>query len=486
MRIIVADDMPVQARQTADAVRHTFPGWEVLTAGGGQEVLRLLRQAPTDIVLSDIRMPGMDGLEMLHEMRQLSPKTRVVFITAYPLFEYAQKALKLGATDLLLKPVDPDALTDLLSRLGGGTAGVADRDLRLWLDCPWNMLDEGIRRRISEQYPRGCVCAVCIPSGGTDVPSAARLAGMLGRELGCRLQALERREASGQLTCALVCPQTEEICRRLGGSLRTAALRYGFRAGISAFSSHLPREGRALFTEAMRGADRAFYESAGVSACDHADAAPAPEVPSAAKLLSWFRSGPGLWREPLTAFLAAAERTRPEPAELIAQTHRSLEECGAMLRGPDAPDTVPAGSALDRVVFFNEYCSCLEAALGTLAEEYRRSPEVMGPVAAARAYVLGHYMEQITLADVAERIHLSPNYFSTLFRAETSMRFMEYVQQVRMEKASAMLLETDLPVSGIAEACGYKDVHYFNRVYQKAYGISPIGFRRNFSAGSGK
>ena len=282
MRIIVADDMPVQARQTADAVRRTFPGWEVLTAGGGQEVLRLLRQAPTDIVLSDIRMPGMDGLEMLHEMRQLSPKTRVVFITAYPLFEYAQKALKLGATDLLLKPVDPDALTDLLSRLGGGTAGVADRDLRLWLDCPWNMLDEGIRRRISEQYPRGCVCAVCIPSGGTDVPSAARLAGMLGRELGCRLQALERREASGQLTCALVCPQTEEICRRLGGSLRTAALRYGFRAGISAFSSHLPREGRTLFTEAMRGADRAFYESAGVSACDHADAAPAPEVPSAA------------------------------------------------------------------------------------------------------------------------------------------------------------------------------------------------------------
>ena len=117
MRIIVADDMPVQVREISNGIHANCPQWEVLTAGDGEEIVRLVSSKRIDIVLSDIRMPRMDGLEMLSVVRQISPKTKIVFITAYPLLEYAQKALKLGAVDFLLKPVDPTALYDLLARL---------------------------------------------------------------------------------------------------------------------------------------------------------------------------------------------------------------------------------------------------------------------------------------------------------------------------------------------------------------------------------
>ena len=95
MRILIADDLPLQVRELSDGIRSVWPDWEILTADNGQSVVEAVSAAPVDVVLSDIRMPRMDGLEMLSVVREISPKTKIVFITAYPLFEYAQQALKL-------------------------------------------------------------------------------------------------------------------------------------------------------------------------------------------------------------------------------------------------------------------------------------------------------------------------------------------------------------------------------------------------------
>ena len=117
MRILIADDLPLQVRELSDGIRSVWPDWEILTADNGQSVVEAVSTTSVDLVLSDIRMPRMDGLDMLSVVREISPKTKIVFITAYPLFEYAQQALKLGASDFLLKPVDMLALYDTLSRL---------------------------------------------------------------------------------------------------------------------------------------------------------------------------------------------------------------------------------------------------------------------------------------------------------------------------------------------------------------------------------
>ena len=73
MRIIVADDMPMQIREIAEGIRAVWPDWEILTATDGQEILRMVSAQKVDIVLSDIRMPHMDGLEMMPIVRQISP-----------------------------------------------------------------------------------------------------------------------------------------------------------------------------------------------------------------------------------------------------------------------------------------------------------------------------------------------------------------------------------------------------------------------------
>lgn len=482
MRVIVADDIPLHVREIAEGIRARWPEWEVLTAFDGQAILDLAASRWVDVILSDIRMPRLDGLGMLSRVRALSPGTRIVFITAYPLFEYAQKALKLGATDFLLKPVDMEALYDLLSRLSR-ESGAEDRreaPLRQWLATPRARLDDGEAGRMSLRFPRGRLCAV-----RTGVADGFLLPGRLGEALseasGCAVTAVDMGEAGEGRLYALICVQEDSRSDDLLRALRVEALRHNFRAGVSPWNASLGENAHSMWRAALAGVDRSFYESAAVLECGEACEEGAASLPSAEELLMRFNA-PEDWRASLQQLLDSLARTRPSADGLIRDTRRLLQECDGRLARGEGEDAAPVDGAFRYVVFFNEYRSCLEAALAVLEKRFAMSMDRADPVTAAKNYVRLHSMEPITLAEVAAHIHLSPSYFSTLFRKSTSMRFMEYVLKVRLEKASEMLANTDMHVYEIAAACGYEDVRYFVRVYQKTYGISPTGFRRCFRA----
>lgn len=95
------------------------------------------------------------------------------------------------------------------------------------------------------------------------------------------------------------------------------------------------------------------------------------------------------------------------------------------------------------------------------------------------AYILENIDKPITLENVAERAHLSPSYFSTLFRKERGKTFSEFLISARMEKAKALLRENaSLSIFEISEQVGYEDANYFSRIFKKKTGISPNAYRK--------
>lgn len=114
-RLLIADDIPMQVHMLENFIGHQYPDALIYTAKSGNEVLNIVTKQEIDLILSDIRMPQLDGLEMLRKVRRLSENTLVVFITAYPLFEYAQDAIKNGAIDFVVKPVDYEELKTKLA-----------------------------------------------------------------------------------------------------------------------------------------------------------------------------------------------------------------------------------------------------------------------------------------------------------------------------------------------------------------------------------
>lgn len=92
-------------------------------------------------------------------------------------------------------------------------------------------------------------------------------------------------------------------------------------------------------------------------------------------------------------------------------------------------------------------------------------------------YIARHFSEDISLASVADTLHVNTSYLSTLFRQVTGMTFKEYLNRVRIEEAARLLSNTDYPVMEIAIACGYKDQSYFTKVFKKLTGLTPRQYR---------
>ena len=99
----------------------------------------------------------------------------------------------------------------------------------------------------------------------------------------------------------------------------------------------------------------------------------------------------------------------------------------------------------------------------------------------AKSFVAQHYAESISLAQVAKHVCLSTSYFSTLFKTETGVGFVEYLQHIRIEQAKKLLKTSKMRIADIAEKVGYRDIKFFNKIFVKETTVTPSEYRKFYS-----
>ncbi len=128
MRILLVEDEKITRITLTDTLRKE--GWEVESAGTGQEGLELFLRQPFDVVITDLRLPKMNGLDILKQVKEKAPDTTVIVMTAYGTVETAVQALKMGAFDYLTKPFSPDKLQSMLRHVQN-MRRILDENVRL-------------------------------------------------------------------------------------------------------------------------------------------------------------------------------------------------------------------------------------------------------------------------------------------------------------------------------------------------------------------
>lgn len=108
--ILVVDDEPKHRKGLINMIKMFRPDYNVFGARNGQEALNFISTNPIDILITDIKMPIMDGLELIEKLMEHHKNIKIILLSAYAHFEYAQKAISLGAFDYLLKPIDGDRI----------------------------------------------------------------------------------------------------------------------------------------------------------------------------------------------------------------------------------------------------------------------------------------------------------------------------------------------------------------------------------------
>lgn len=121
MKILIVDDEP-KIRKGLCKIVEMHPGWYVPRSfADAESAIAFLRDNGADVVITDIHMPGLTGLDMIEQMRSACPKVVFIILTGYGKFEYAQRAIDLGVKKYLMKPTSPNEITAALEQIEADT-----------------------------------------------------------------------------------------------------------------------------------------------------------------------------------------------------------------------------------------------------------------------------------------------------------------------------------------------------------------------------
>lgn len=525
IKLVIADDEERVCR-LIDALGD-WDGLGIKVAGiahNGVEALELLNKERVDILITDIRMPGYSGLELIERVRKTSDHTRIIIISGYASFEYAQTALKYGVNDYLLKPISRQGLNDSLrtlcaqilkereqSRIQEESSQEREEELsrirKTLLSDLINVNDlalseDKLRDLYYFQARRGCYRVFIL-------------------RMDCCKEKMEEETASHFWTRTeeIFLKETEKICFDQVLMQQGACL-FGLIHYAPAAEESIRRTCRNVLNRIM-----ARQEIFGVA---ELTLAMGEEV----------RDPSDLDRSLLSARRRVAERILEGPGKMIDRNVETQElfgkrlldkfsrEIGFAIDNLDKAGLVHACSLLRQQVHENKNAhgwEILELAMeaGTAftrilelqgsrehLKKYQkacedsttvdqlfdtlqdftvgqleqfitaREEETARPIRVARQYIHQHYAEPITLEEVSEKAGLSPAYFSALFKKETDVGFAKYLINERIEAAKELLRETSLPVQDICRRVGYNDPKHFTHLFEKTTGVKPAVYRR--------
>lgn len=521
-----------------NGVKNNIP-WEqegftfVGEAGDGELAWPLIKQTKPDILITDIRMPFMDGLELSGLVRKELPDTKIIILSGYSEFDYAKQAINLGVTNYLLKPISGEKLLEavkqvadiireeraqallveqyrlengenvkvekirLFEQIVAGTATtreILDRGEMLDLDlaAPFytviflKLVDSGERMDSSAQ-----VMEASDKVDETIIQKPEFFAVERGLEgLAILMKSEEERQAGTQLMNLE--KEIQEILTRypevsyFGGAGETVQrmrdIRRSYIGASKAFASRFFTEkNRFLTVEQIRELKPAGMKDMSLKSVD------ASKINR--KLVEDFLKS-GLEEETKNFVEEYFKNIGHENYESLMFCHYLIVDmnlCASHFLESIGIDSALLPAQCRDVGEFADTLQCEEGMISYVTKLFTETIRLrdkssrnkyMELITAAQKIILENFQNnEFSMNQAAAMVNLSPGYFSTLFRQETGVSFVEYLTGIRLEKAKALLMCTNMRSSEIAYEVGYKDAHYFSYIFKKVCGCTPKEYR---------
>lgn len=497
MKVLIADDETMICEWLQFCISQN-PACELVgVAHNGREALELAGREAPDLILTDIKMPVMDGLELLHALREAGSRVRVVVLTAFAEFDLARQALRDGASEYILKTeMKNEMLQELLDRvnrelnLSGAASGIANspqahsiirRILRQERDLTSEDLEE--LRRCGVHWRDNGLFALAVwkkdlMNGGLSFPREEQIRHVAGFDYTDRIYVVV-----GNLLRAL---SSGEKARKLTAYAKEVQAMNHCMVGVSSVTDELRQIPSLVFQAACtlgqgfyRGEVALYEPSQPLSRLFELHRGWKSEM--AGLRVQLYQADGARRRELLEQFLQQISTDRIPAVDLLGKWFLDAfdlfalqaREQGAELPEQDALRARLAGSVSLREV---------REILGQVSELCRETDEPHRPrsnnIRLAVEYLRKHYAEPLSLEQVAAQVYLNPDYFSRAFKEEMGLTFVNYLTDLRMQHSVQLLENTALRVQNIAQSVGYANVSYFSTLFKKKYGMSPYEYRR--------
>ena len=524
-KVFLADDEIV----VREGIRNNFP-WEqtdfVLTgeAPDGEMALSMIQDIKPDILITDIRMPFMDGLELCRAVSATMPWIYIIILSGYDDFAYAREAISLGVKEYLLKPVSGQELLQVLNHQAECIREDKRQqaNLRTYRD---QLASSGqlLKQRLLTDLISG--------APEKDVMERARALQMsltAGRyltmviDLGIESVSAEETRAAESVLCRLSESSGGTVC--LGQAQgrfvmlvmgdddtdleeRTYGLAQAVKYDVERNTMLKPLMAIGTTVHVLGDVPHSYADACALLRTLHSadavnrdrrivgvlDIAPkesltfvnvdVPEIFEKLRNADWPEVD-GI----LSDYIASIGQTAAQSklminyifVDIVLSASRIIRDCGG-----DPQTIIPSAfppNGKSAITSTLEEAMAMARELIHAAFDYRDeqgSARYGVVIRKAKAFIDENYTNpDLTLHDVASCVALSNNHFCTIFSQETGITFTEYLTSVRLVRAKALLRDKQMRTSDVAFSVGYNDPHYFSYLFRKNTGLSPRDYRK--------
>lgn len=529
LKVVIGDDEKRICQLLKVLVDWSALGFEIVAEEyDGQSLLQTVRERKPDVLITDVRMPGYSGLELLHSIRQENLDIDVVIMSGYRQFDYVRTALKEGASDYLLKPLNREALNETLLK-------IKERYEKARKDKQHTEYVQKQLQSVSKKLHQNLVYRIL--DGNLKTASIMEL----NREYGCALEGQQLYFVTIKLdNDDYLVEKAEDIIQQkfqdiIEKHMKKSGIQYFYGQRQNFYylfinTTEWQKLESCLYHLMYTIKDytskvRSMHVTIGVAPVEEDNLYQAYENSLSAVFDQIFK---GTDRVLLYRPNKALPEDLGEPI-LNAGIQKQFRDALTKLSQPQLLDCIQ--NVLDRILkncnliksgkrVYHEMCE-LQELLMKLCAEFEQHEEIEAvlaryhkhlnycyvwssyvqlfeaesrelieiirnyqsnkekkPIRMIKKMIQERYMEELTLEDIAAEVELSTAYVSKIFKREMNITFVQYLNAVRLDKAKELLATTNYSAARIAEMVGYRDEKYFLRVFKKEVGLTTGEYRR--------
>lgn len=509
----------------------TYP-WEkfgckvVGSAENGEEALEMVKMLQPDMVITDIKMPGMDGLAFIKEAKEIMPEMEVILLTGYSDFEFAKTAVQLGVTDYILKPTNFDELEKTVLRLSekirrSGVKQEYYETLKSRYESALSILNRYIVssllhhsndnnpavnnfRKEIQAYKYIVVSGIMLNSGQVIQEKnlnqellAFEITNICEEIFNKYSERILSENDSGAFHFILLfCNEmTDDAC--LDITLRAVTrisdviqsyLKGKMNFGISSVGSdpdvmHLYYEKLTLSWNRHRFYSDQVMVMGRDDGQNYNDSWLIPEDVVNRIVKSLVGYDEDAVYKAVSELFRKARDSHPEPDVLKTSVVGLLIHCISIVsNGKNNELSKPMREIVSEINTCHQIAG-LQSEMELFIEkllEYRDKNDIMSQhaiVQRAIEYLEAHYQEDISLADLASNLHVSASYLSKLMKSGTQKNFSEIVVDIRIQKAQELIESKQYKIYEIADLVGFRNNSYFTHVFKKRVGMTPKEYK---------
>ncbi|MDD3795026.1 MAG: response regulator [Lachnospiraceae bacterium] len=533
VKVFLVEDEIVMREGIKNNISWEREGFEFAgEASDGELAYPMIQRTRPDILITDIRMPFMDGLELSRLVKQELPDIKIIILSGYDEFRYAQEGINIGIADYLLKPITGAKLLETVKKVGEQV--LKEREQQSYLETFGKEQQENIqlarqkyfRKLVSGQFPVSALLKegsrigiemaarhynimLFKVSTGDDQEGYCEAVNTVTDEIKRMTEELPRivmvelsTEGWAFLMVETIGTSVADILQELLGKLMDILKNYPeieYFGGVGKTVSRLSELNKCCDEANRAFAYRYIRRKNQIVYSENEEASHNQEIEPELSVLNMNRVDHKI----IESFLKSGLKGEighfiEEYIENIGENNAAsllfrqyitmdlymttvsvleqlgysaadlVERCGDFQNMTGVFETLPQMKQYIRKVF--------EAAIDL--REKAASQKYSSLLEEARTYIQENFQNgDISLNLVAASVNLSPNHFSTVFSQEMGQTFVEYLTEVRMKRARELLRSSNCKTAEVAYAVGYKDPHYFSYLFKKTQNCTPREFR---------